>query len=156
MMTMSEMCDDRYGMMDDRSMMDDRGGVDDRSVVHNRSMDDRSVFWVISMSTTFYDSVETVVWISGVFNDTDGTVWFLQGIFSLNGITDTGFVLLFLITGMVIGDTVFEIVMSWSLERVTFLEIELRNFGCTYIIIYNMSMSMTVSMLSGYECNSTQ
>lgn len=68
-----------------------------------------------------YDGVESVMRIGRVFDDSDCTVGFGQGVFAFNSIANTNFGLLLVVACVAIRHTVFELIMSWSLQQVIFI-----------------------------------
>lgn len=72
--------------------------------------------WMYSVSTSFYDGVETVVVIGGVVDSANGAVRFDQGVRSFHHIADTHFLLLFAVASMGVFDAVFEVIFGRGLK----------------------------------------
>lgn len=93
-----------------------------------RSSGDKSLDWssydslgglnMLGMSRSFYDSVETAVFVYGVLDSSDSTVSFVERVFSVGYITFTGFFVGVNVTGVLISNSVFELVMGWSLKKI--------------------------------------
>lgn len=75
----------------------------------------RMYSWMLSMTGSNNLCVETVVLVSSVFYGTNGAVSFMKGIFTVNGVTITNFMLVVMIMGMSISNTVFKLVFWMSL-----------------------------------------
>lgn len=66
-----------------------------------------------------YNSIESIVLISGVVNGSDWAVGFNQAVRSLNDIAVASFVLWFNVSGMIVIDSVFVSVFWMSLVIIT-------------------------------------
>lgn len=69
--------------------------------------------WV---SRFFYDSVETIVVVSGIVDSSDGTVRLSNGVTAFDYVTITDFVLGFVVSCVSVLDTVVEFVLWMGLK----------------------------------------
>lgn len=72
--------------------------------------------WVVSVSGAGNNSVESIMLVGGVVNGTDGTVWFNELVLAFDYISITSFVLGFVVSGVWIFNSVFELVFGVSLK----------------------------------------
>lgn len=93
-----------------------------------------SYSWMYSMSRSGYNSVESIVIISGIMNSTDGTVGFVKRIRTFYNITITNFLLGFLISSVCVSYSIVECVFGVSLKR---------NFNC---VIINLNRVLWVKL----------
>ena len=69
------------------------------------------------MSNSLDVSIEAVVLVSFIVNFTDGAVGFVEGVIALHLVTVTFFVLGVLVAGVVVRNSIFEVVLRMGLKR---------------------------------------
>jgi hypothetical protein len=73
--------------------------------------------WMYGMAAPVHHGVESVVVVGGVFNGADSAVGFVEAVGALDNISVTLLVLALDVTGVVVLDSVFELILGVGLEK---------------------------------------
>lgn len=80
------------------------------------------------------------MWVRCVLDDSDGTVGLVQAVSSLDNISMAGFVLVFLVTGMRVGYSIFVFVVSWCLDNYHYIKIQLMVYRTTVVPVLSKQL----------------
>lgn len=74
---------------------------------------------MLSMAGSFYDCVETAVFVCRILNSSDSTVSLMKRIFTAGDVTFTGFFVGVDVAGVMVFYSILKFVFGWGLKRRT-------------------------------------